>query len=552
MAEGGPGSPPSASREVPVAPRWYDAVIMQGTLRTPSRSWPGAGWLGGLLVAASGVWVFHRALNYFFSADDFPALARAAGLLPRLQGPWRLLSGQLYFDLLRPVAGLDPHGYHGASLLLHAACSAALFVLLRRRLSTPAALAGAAFFATHPSHYAAAYWVSAAGAPLALLASLGALAATLQAGRARWLAVPLFAAALLARESVLLLPLAMWAALGGEPRLRSGRGAARTWRDPLLVTLAALALAMAACLAATDVMGTRSGPGAYRLDFGSALVANLASYLGWSANFLLPTVRRFQDAADPLAFGWGAGLLALWLAGLASPGLRSRGWAAAGALYLALLAPALPLAHHTYHYYLYGPLAGLAWCVAAALDLLMERLRPGSGPAGPGGRARPSRRPTRGADTDLRAWALALGAVVLLTVNASLLVRKIETTPFPGSPALRADPTVDRALIARNAVEGLQGAALAEHTRLLFWSPIGQSFAGSSGESYFERNVRTALFEGLAVRVFLPAVDSVRFVSAYRSMPAPYRYAVYRPDGTLRVASSAELDSVLAGSTPAR
>ena len=64
--------------------------------------------------------------------------------------------------------------------------------------------------------------------------------------------------------------------------------------------------------------------------------------------------------------------------------------------------------------------------------------------------------------------------------------------------------------------------------------------------------MRAALFEGLAVRLFLPTVDSVRFVTAYRSLPDPYRYAVYRPDGTLRVASSAELDSVLAGSAPAR
>jgi hypothetical protein len=64
--------------------------------------------------------------------------------------------------------------------------------------------------------------------------------------------------------------------------------------------------------------------------------------------------------------------------------------------------------------------------------------------------------------------------------------------------------------------------------------------------------VRAALFEGLAVRIFFPAVDSVRFVTAYQSMPGPYRYAVYRPDGTLRVANSAELDSVVATSASSR
>jgi hypothetical protein len=524
---------------------------MQGGPSAFPRSWPGTGWLGGLLVAAAGFWVFRGALGFFFSADDFPALARAAGLLPRLHGPWRLLSGQLYFDLLRPLAGLHPLGYHLVSLTLHGGCAATLFALLQRRLSAPAALAGAAFFATHPSHYAAAYWVSAVGAPLALLASLGAIEAARRPDRARWLAVPLFAAALLARESVLLLPLGLAVLLDWDAR-GTGRGPARPWRDPLVLALAALALALGTDLLATDVLGTRTGPGAYRLDAGAALLANLASYLGWSANVLLPTVRRFQDAADPLAYGWGAGLLALWLAGLASRGLRRRGWLPAGALYLALLAPALPLAHHTYHYYLYAPLAGLAWCVAAGFDLLFEKMRPAPGRAGPGGRATRGPVPSGGAHVDPLAWALALAAVALLTLNASLLVRKIETAPFPGAPALRADPTVDRELIAWNVIRDLGGAVFPAHSRLLFWSPIARSFAPGGAESYYERNVRAALFEGLAVRLFFPGVDSVRFVTAYEPRPEPYRYAVYRPDGTLRIASSAALDSALAGAVPPR
>lgn len=522
--------------------------------RTPSASVisrSAAAWLGGLLVAAAGIWVFRGALGYFFSADDFPALARAAGLLPRLHDPWRLLSGQFFFDLMRPLAGLDARGYHAASLVLHVACSLTLYALLRRRLSTPAALAGAACFATHPSHYAAAYWLSAVGAPMALLLALATLAVALRPDPARWLAVPLFAAALLARESVLLLPLALWALLDWESRRHPGR-MAPAWRDPLVLALATLAVALAGYLAAGDVMGTRSGPGAYRLEFGRATLENLFTYLGWSANFLLPTVLRFQDAADPLVYGWGAGLLVLWLAGLFSPGLRRRGWLAAGALFLALLLPALPLAHHTYRYYLYAPLAGFAWCIAAACDLLFERLRPAAEPGRPARRSPPATTVTGRADTDPRAWSLALGVAALLTVNAGMLVGKVENMPFSVEPTLRADAVVDRALIAERAITDLRKSTLPAGTRLLLWSPIGRSRARDAAESYFEQNVRTALFEGLAVRVFFPAVDSVRFVSAYRSMPEPYRYAVYRPDGTLRVASSAELDSVVAGSAAAR
>jgi hypothetical protein len=524
---------------------------MQRIHSAPVISRPAAAWLGGLLVAAAGVWVFRGALGYFFSADDFPALARAAGLLPRLNGPWRLLSLQLNFDLLRPLAGLDPRGYHAASLLLHAACSVGLYSLLRRRLSTPAALAGAACFATHPSHYAAAYWISAVSAPMALLFALATLAAALRPDHARWLAVPLFAAALLSRESVLLLPLALWVLLGWES-LQNPRRAAPGWRDPLLLALAAIALALAVYFAVVDVMGTRSGPGAYRLEFGRVMLENLFTYLGWSANFLLPTVLRFQDAVDPLVYGWGAGLLGLWLAGLFSPGLRRRGWLVAGVLYLALLLPALPLAHHTYRYYLYAPLAGFAWCVAAACDLLFERLRPAPKPTQPTRRSLPATAVAGHADPDPRAWSLALIVVTLLIVNAGMLVHKVETMPFSVAPTLRADAIVDRALIAERAITDLRKSTLPAGTRLLLWSPIGRSRAGDTGESYFEQNVRTALFDGLAVRIFFPAVDSVRFVSGYRSMPEPYRYAVYRPDGTLRVASSAALDSILAGSTPAR
>ena len=111
---------------------------------------PAGAWLAGLVVAACAVWVFRGALDLFFAADDFPALARVEGLLPRLQGPWRLLSAQLYFDLMHAAAGLDPRAYHAASLLLHAACAGALYVLLKRRLSAPAAMAGAAWDVAGP------------------------------------------------------------------------------------------------------------------------------------------------------------------------------------------------------------------------------------------------------------------------------------------------------------------------------------------------------------------------------------------------------------------
>jgi hypothetical protein len=503
---------------------------------------PAGAWIGGILAAAAGVWVFRGALTLFFAADDFGGLARASGLLPRLQGAWRVLAAQTFFDVMRPVAGLDPRPYHAACLLLHAACAALLFALLRRRLSTPAALVGAACFATHPAHFTAVSWVSCVGSPLSGVLALGVLHAAWRRDRVRWLALPLFAAALLAKEAVVLLPLALWALLAWEAR-ESAPGAAPLRRDPLLVALALLGAADIAYLAVADLLGARAGSVAYAPGTLPGLLANVLTYTGWTANLCILTVRHYQDAVDPLVYAWGAGLLAVWAAGFLDPGLRRRGWSVGGELYLACLLPVLPLGHHTYHYYLYASLLGFGWCVGAAADLLLERW---SGAEGE--RAGAGRIPAAGSRAG--GWIVALALVALLTANGALLTRKIESMPMPISPVLHADATVDRTTIARSAIASLAGSAPPRGSRLLFWSPIARSLARDSGpgESYFEANVRAALFDGLAVRLFFPQVDSVAFVTSYAPRPEPWRYAVYRPDGRLRLATSAQLDSLLSHS----
>ena len=237
----------------------------------------------------------------------------------------------------------------------------------------------------------------------------------------------------------------------------------------------------------------------------------------------------FGDAVDPAVYPWAVGAVLAWLVGLCWTALRRHGWLTGAALYLIFVLPVLPLGHHTYHYYLYAPLVGIAWCVAALVETM----------------AGVAAKRSAGA-------AIAAGLVLLLTWNGWALVRKIETMPFLIG-GLRADPIVDRARIARRVAEDLKDPALPAGTRLAFWSPtsiaIGRASDGDSAvarrETYFERNVRSALPDGLAVRVLFPQVDSVVFVRSYRTLPEPWRYAVYRVDGTLRVGSSAELDSVV-------
>ena len=59
-------------------------------------------WWPALLAAVLAVLVFRGALAYGFAQDDFAALGRAAGLLPRFTEPWRWLSLQGFFDLADP------------------------------------------------------------------------------------------------------------------------------------------------------------------------------------------------------------------------------------------------------------------------------------------------------------------------------------------------------------------------------------------------------------------------------------------------------------------
>jgi hypothetical protein len=484
-----------------------------------------------LLAAIAGAFVFRGTLAYDFSQDDFLGLARASGLAPRLTGVWRYLSHQAFFDLMRPAAGLNAAPYHAVSLAAHTACAALVAVVLGRVASRPATLLGAVFFAVHPALFSAVYWISAIGDSLALMAALGALLLALRGDRLRWASLPLFGLSLLAKESTLLLPAVVWLV-------------ARTWRPAprgtgaVVIGLGAIAALHLIASAGGDAFGVRSGlPGeaAYSIGFGTHLGANALTYLGWTANFFLPTLRGFGDAVDTAVFPWAIALLVLWLTGLASRGLRERGWVAGGAAFALFLLPVLPLRHHTYHYYLYAPLVGAAWCLAAGFDLALSR---------------------RGGRT---AWRIAAACAALLTINGAIVVRKVETEPFV-LPDLRADPTVDRARIAANVRESLAGYTAVPGETLLFWSPIGASM-GSRGETletfpshetYWERNVRGALLDGLAVRVMVPGITAVRFVRVYEPARTHVRYAVYRPDGRLMVATPAKVDSFIRAQTPPR
>ena len=475
-------------------------------------------WLGPALAAIVALVVYCGALGYDFAQDDFAGLGRAAGILPRLHVPWRYLSGQAYFDLMRAVAGLHAGPYHAVSLAVHAGCGALLAWLLARVVSRPAAALGAVWFVTHPALFTAIYSVSGIGEILAGLFALAAIGLSFLP-RPRDLASPAaFGLSLLCKESTILLPAA--AAFGFL-----ARPDARASRRTLVLGGGLLALVYAAWFVSADVFRVRTGiaaNAAYALagpvDFGR----NLLTYLGWTANMFLPSVHGVGDAVDPTVFAWGAVLAVLWLEGLAWPALRARGWVGAGVAYFLLLVPVLGLRNHTYHYYLYTPLIAAGVGVAALADALLELA----------GR---------------RAAAISAAAGLLFVANGVLLVHKIETVPFV-HPDMRADATVDRARIVRNVRSSLESDPPQAGERIVFWSPELAASHGdpakASIERYWEANLRAALMEGVAVRVLFPQVDSVRFVEAPGWQPSD-RVALYQRTGVLTLKPAAEVDSML-------
>ena len=119
----------------------------------------------------------------------------------------------------------------------------------------------------------------------------------------------------------------------------------------------------------------------------------------------------------------------------------------------------------------------------------------------------------------------------------------------PFLDVLRADPTVDRAIIARHVADDLGAARLPEGIRLRFWSPTSIQRATAAGrdpsrETYWEKNVRQSVLDGVGVRVLFPQVREVTFVREFTLTDDSTRYAVYRPDGRLGVATFAMLDSM--------
>ena len=201
-----------------------------------------------LLLLAAALIAFGAAVAGSFHFDDYALLVDS--VITGADGWWRawmpLQTRPLtWFTFWAnfAAAGADPLLWHLVNLALHLACVLAAYAVLRRILGSRAGWIAAALFAVHPTVTEPVAYISARGTLLATLFCLLSLGCWLRSRP--WIAVALFAAALLAKEECAAFPVFLllleWSTRGlpqastWKSRLRDGAPIAAM----LLLSLAA-------------------------------------------------------------------------------------------------------------------------------------------------------------------------------------------------------------------------------------------------------------------------------------------------------------------------
>lgn len=426
------------------------------------------------------------ALGTFFAQDDITFLRRATQPLFPAE-PTRFLSTSVAFRLEHAAFGLDPLGYHVVNLLLHLANVAGVYFLGLRLLGgrgkavAAAILFGASSIAFTPLHWASGI-IELLACALLIAATLTLLLLPSSAPR-QWLVALLLLAAMLAKETAV-----AWIGFAALAcRVLDRAPPQRAIGYPAIgITVAYLAWYL---LTGTGL--DRSPSGAYALsaspDF---LLRNLSTYVVWSVA-LWNTIRDVIALADVHAWrvAWPTVVLfGIALAGgddsFRTPARVGVGW------WLAFLLPVLPLAHHTYLYYLYIPWVGGSIAVVAAVAGVLTRLG--------------TRR------------AVLAGGLLVATFLA-VEGRNVATRRSALRDHLPVDRTIREATLLRRALAGIEDARLSPGTKIGFVNPSLRSAAPSDTTGSFQRvtyiPLEAALRGGETIRLFFPGLVYVGFAT---------------------------------------
>ena len=329
-------------------------------------------WLVLLAPLAAALIVHGSALGGFFASDDLDFLARAKGLDTTPWGWSRPLPGRLRWELFTAWFGVQPFPHLLLAGLLHAGSA-----LLVARIAVLAglgrwvAITAGVLVAGSSIAYTSTHWASGLGELMASAFALGTLALHLECRLRRrpglaWLAGACAACALFSKESVLLLPVAVFAFDRLVPVRGEGRGALReiAWLG---------GLAGAAVVGAWIVSPHVAGEAYAIASSPAAIVTNLATYGAWLVRLADP-FRDRNAVPDPALLPWGLAVMAAWAWAMWSERQRPSRPVTAGFTWFALLlAPVLPLASHSYLYYLVVPLAGFSLSASVLLRRLAGR-----------------------------------------------------------------------------------------------------------------------------------------------------------------------------------
>jgi len=434
--------------------------------------------------------VHRRALGGGWGPDDLILLEQARGMRAWEPGPWRVLSGPLFWSMAAAIG--DPGPLHLFTWLLHGVNVALVWAFARAHgASRAVALLAASTFGVHPVTVDAVVPVSSAGELMSAALTLAALAWAVRATRPRALAGPavLWALALLAKESVALVPL-------GTALTASRR----------LVRVAALAFAVVGALFLVSLRLTGDSPGgvAYAWAVGPNVLRNLFVYAGTALTPWHPLPD--PAAATPGVLGpVGLAVLAL---GAALAWRATRVPALGLALFVTALGPVLLLRETRHAHYLYLPVAGLALTVAALAA------RVGAVVA------------RRVADAPRAATAATTALVVLGLAQAALAERTITQRYAARIAALELplDPMLRKMAVADNALGSIVAWAGPEFSKLLVLEPPGSGVAFSTltGHAVNTGGARPSydllsavLDSGRAIPAALPQVHEARIADRW-------------------------------------
>jgi tetratricopeptide (TPR) repeat protein len=331
-----------------------------------------SGWLRAAVVVALGGALYASALGNDLVWDD--RLTAAAGpdvatLLTRRTGGYYRPLVMLSFALERGMWGVSPLAFHAGNVVCHLAVAWLLGALVQSLgLGAGTALASALLFTAHPVQTEAVTYVSGRTDVLAalfvLLALLAWRRAERPADRFALAGTAAFAAALLAKEIAVLMPLALLLPAAHPAK-----------RPPRPILPLALAAAWLVAWAATG------GPGLHAAGLVARLPAVAIVALTYARLLVVPVplhLERFTAvqgwpipvaiAAWSLVTALGFGLV--WLARRLPSGLFLLALAALAYLPGSGLIPVYPAiadrALFTPEHFLYLPLLGLAPLAAAA------------------------------------------------------------------------------------------------------------------------------------------------------------------------------------------